>query len=62
MDVNVPTIDEMMAGIQCGVAAAVADAHKRGLPFFVSDDKFIYAVYPDGRRVVVEHLPDIDAA
>jgi hypothetical protein len=44
------------------LAVAVADAHKRGLPFFVSDDKFIYAVYPDGRRVVVEHLPDIDAA
>jgi hypothetical protein len=61
MDISIPTIDEMAAGIQRGVAAAVADAHRRGLPYFVSDDKFIYAVYPDGRRVVVEHLPDIDA-
>ena len=61
MNINVPTIEEMAVGIQSAVAAAVEDAHKRGLPIFVSDDKFIYAVYPDGRRVVVEHLPDIDA-
>jgi hypothetical protein len=61
MGINVPTIDEMAVGIQRGAAAAVEDAHRRGLPFFVSDDRFIYAVYPDGRRVVVEHLPDIDA-
>jgi hypothetical protein len=61
MDINVPTIDEMAVGIQRGVAAAIKDAHRRGLPIFVSDDKLIYAVYPDGRRVAVERLPDNDA-
>jgi hypothetical protein len=58
MDINVPTIDEMAVGIQRGVAAAVREAHARGLPVFVSDDHAIYAVYPDGRRVAVERLPD----
>jgi hypothetical protein len=61
MNINVPTIDEMAVGIQRGVAAAIKDAHRRGLPVFVSDDKLIYAVYPDGRRVVVERLPDVKA-
>ena len=60
MSIDVPTIDEMAVGIRRGVAAAIEDAHKRGLPVFVSDDKFIYAIYPDGRRVVVEHLPRVD--
>ena len=59
MDVNVPTIDEMATGIRRGVAVAIKDAHRRGLPVFVSDDKLIYAIYPDGRGVVVERLPDI---
>lgn len=61
MDINVPTMDEMAVGIQRGVAAAVEDAHRRGLPIFVSDDELIYAIYPDGRRVAVERLPDIKA-
>jgi hypothetical protein len=58
MEIRVPTIDEMAVGIQRGVAAAIKEAHGRGLPFFVSDDRQIYAVYPDGRRLVVERLPD----
>jgi len=57
MDIVVPTIDEMAVGIQRGVAAAIKDAHARGLPVFVSDEATIYAIYPDGRRVAVEHLP-----
>ena len=57
MDIKVPTIEEMAVGIKRGVAAAIEDAHRRGLPVFVSDDKLIYAVYPDGRRVAVERLP-----
>jgi hypothetical protein len=57
MDIVVPTIDEMAVGIKRGVAAAVKDAHARGLPVFVSDEATIYAIYPDGRRVAVEHLP-----
>jgi hypothetical protein len=50
MDIVVPTIDEMAVGIQRGVAAAIKDAHARGLPVFVSDESTIYAIYP-------EHLP-----
>jgi hypothetical protein len=45
-----PTIGEMAVGIKRGVAAAIEDAHRRGLPIFVSDDKLIYAVYPDSQR------------
>ncbi|CAN5348737.1 hypothetical protein BH10PSE6_BH10PSE6_36120 [soil metagenome] len=58
MVINVPTIDEMATGIRRGVAVAIKDAHGRGLPVFVSDDKLIYAIYPDGRHVAVERLSD----
>lgn len=58
MDIPTPTIPEMVAGIQRGVALAIRDAHAHGLPVFVSDDSTIYAIYPDGRRVAVEHLRD----
>jgi hypothetical protein len=51
----------MATGIRRGVAAAIKEAHGRGLPVFVSDDKLIHALYPDGRRVAVERLPDIQA-
>jgi hypothetical protein len=50
-------LDEIAAGIREGAALAVGEAHARGLPVFEADDKAIYAIYPDGRRVVVEHLP-----
>jgi hypothetical protein len=56
-ELKVPTLDEMVEGIRRGVAEAVRDAHARGLPYFEADDEAVYAVYPDGRRVVVEHLP-----
>lgn len=58
MDIVVPTIAEMAVGIDRGVAVAVKEAHRRGLPVFVSDESVIYALYPDGRRVAVERLPD----
>jgi hypothetical protein len=47
----------MAEGIRHGVAAAVADSHARGLPVFVSEGPTVYAIFPDGRRVAVEHLP-----
>jgi hypothetical protein len=56
-ELKAPTFDEMVEGIRRGVADAVREAHARGLPVFESDNKAVYAVYPDGRRVVVEHLP-----
>ena len=52
-----PTLDEIVEGVQRGVALAVREAHARGLPIFESDDTTVYAIYPDGRRVAVEHLP-----
>lgn len=55
--IKAPTLDEMVEGIRRGVANAVRDAHARGLPYFEADDLAIYAVYPDGKRVVVEQLP-----
>ena len=52
-----PTLDEIVEGVRRGVALAVSEAHARGLPVFESDDTTVYAIYPDGRRVAVEHLP-----
>lgn len=52
-----PTFDQMVEGIRRGVALAVEEAHARGLPVFEADDTAIYAIYPDGRRLVVQHLP-----
>ncbi|MCX7360534.1 MAG: hypothetical protein NTV97_01375 [Alphaproteobacteria bacterium] len=57
MVLKAPSFDEMAVGIQRGVDDAVREAHARGLPIFEADDIAIYATYPDGRRVVVEHLP-----
>lgn len=54
-----PTLDEVAEGARRGVAIAVREAHARGLPVFESDDTKIYAIYPDGRRVVVQHLPKL---
>jgi hypothetical protein len=53
-----PTFDEMVDGIRRGVAIAVREAHARGLPVFEADDTTIYAIYPDGRRVAIERLPE----
>jgi hypothetical protein len=52
----VPTLAEMTEGLRAGVAAAVEQAHARGLPFFEADNNFVYAIYPDGTRTVIEHL------
>ena len=62
MEVKGPTLDEAAEGIRRGVAVAIEDAHAHGLPVFVSDDTKIYAIYPDGRRVVVQHLPKLGQA
>jgi len=56
-ELKAPTFDEMAEGIRRGVSEAVREAHALGLPVFESDDRAVYAIYPGGRRVVVEHLP-----
>lgn len=43
-----------LADFQRGVAEAIRDTHARGLPVFQARDGWIYAIYPDGRRVAVE--------
>jgi hypothetical protein len=53
-----PTLDEVVQGIRRGVAAAVKEAHARGLPVFEADDTTVYAIYPDGRRIAVEHIAE----
>ena len=54
-----PGLDDlsgMLAGAQAGVDDAIERVHERGLPVFVADDKAVYAIYPDGRKVAVERL------
>lgn len=58
MDLVAPTLDEIVEGVRRGVAQAVEEARAHGLPIFESDDTAVYATYPDGRRVVVEHIPE----
>ena len=62
MTLKGPTLEEAAEGIKLAVAEAIEDAHARGLPVFVSDDTKIYAIYPGGRRVVVQHLPKLGKA
>lgn len=50
------TLDDVKAANTAAVAGAVASARKAGIPYFESDDAFVYAVYPDGRRVAVEKI------
>jgi hypothetical protein len=58
MALTAPSFDEMAKGIRRGVDLAVKEAHARGLPVFESDDTTIYAIYPDGRRVAIQHLAE----
>jgi hypothetical protein len=37
-------------------ARAASSAQAAGIPYFKADDLFVYAIYPDGRRVVVEKI------
>lgn len=57
MDRKASSLDDIAAGIRRGVAEAVREAHASGLPVSEADDTTIYAIYPDGRRVAVKHLP-----
>ena len=49
-------LDEVLAAYAVSIANAMAAAHRAGIPYFVADDHFVYAVYPDGRRIVVEKI------
>ncbi len=48
---NQPTAEK---GFQDAVEKAVKETHALGLPIFQARDGWVYAIYPDGRRVAVE--------
>lgn len=48
--------DEILQGHRAAVAEAVRASHARGIPVFEADDTTVFAVYPDGRRVAIEHV------
>lgn len=47
-------VSDALVDFQRAVAEAIRDTHARGLPVFQARDGWIYAIYPDGRRVAVE--------
>lgn len=55
---KIQTLEETIKGLKDGAAAAIKRSHKQGLPFFEADSKAVYAVYPDGKRKVVQQLGD----
>jgi hypothetical protein len=54
--------DEIVQGHQEAVAEAVRVSHARGIPVFEADDTTVFAVYPDGRRVAIEHVRGVSSS
>jgi hypothetical protein len=50
------SLDDVEADLRVAIANATAAAHRAGIPYFEADGRFVYAVYPDGRRVIVERI------
>jgi len=50
------SLDDVKAANTAAVAEAISSARKADIPYFEADDQFVYAIYPDGRRVVVEKV------
>lgn len=50
------SLDDVKAANTAAVAGAVATARKAGIAYYEADDRFVYAIYPDGRRVAVEKI------
>jgi hypothetical protein len=49
-------LDDVKAANSAAIASATATARKSGIPYFEADSRFVYAVYPDGQRIVVEKV------
>jgi hypothetical protein len=47
-------VGDALADFQRRVAEAIRDTHARGLPVFQARDGWIYAIYPDGRRLALD--------
>ena len=50
------SLDDVKTANTAAVAGAVASARKAGIAYYEADDRFIYAIYPDGRRVALEKI------
>jgi hypothetical protein len=55
------SLDDVEAANRVAIANATAAAHRAGIPYFEADSLFVYAVYPDGRRIVGRQI-DISSA
>jgi hypothetical protein len=54
------SLDDVEAANRVAIANATAAAHRAGVPYFEADSLFVYVVYPDGRRIVVERVRRTD--
>jgi hypothetical protein len=54
-------LDEVKAANVAAIAKATAAAWRAGIPYFEADNVFVYAVYPDGHRAVVEKVKPLVA-
>jgi hypothetical protein len=52
-------LDEVKAANSVAIGNATAAARQAGIPYFIADSRFVYAVYPDGRRMVVEKVKHV---
>jgi len=56
MDSKRDSFEDVKTANTAATASAVSSAQAAGIPYFEADDLFVYAIYPDGRRVVVEKI------
>ena len=50
------SLDDVEAAIAVANTTATTAAHSAGIPYFEADNCFVYAVYPDGHRTIVERV------
>jgi len=50
------SLDDVKTANTAAVAGAIENARKAGIAYYEADDRFVYAIYPDGRRVAVEKI------
>lgn len=50
------SLDDVKAANTAAIAGAIENARKAGIAYYEADDCFVYAIYPDGRRVALEKI------
>lgn len=53
------SLDEVTAANTVAIANATTAARRAGIPYFEADGRFVYAIYPDGHRAVVERVKHV---